>query len=298
MRYKSLFLSVLFVTAFFIGGCGKADEEVGGDSAAIAAEFEQMLEDGSPLLALHEYLVEMLPQVSEEEAGAMLARYIKVLNYEETYWRGVEDIAMQDNDVIMEFYDYLEYGNDLGKINDENLRRVVADAVAVGLKWESPEGMPWTRPDYTKIANEFGKYSGDNVSKYLHFMSRLTDPPPFSDGGLVILWDELAKIIYEAEVFMVACEDEILRESVEEYYEWYLMNYFVGMDNSPVFAYDTGVIIPEVKASYESTMRLYPQSAFGENTQKYYAHLEANSFREPENNFDWLRENDLIVSYD
>ncbi len=298
MQRKSLFIGILLVAIFMLGGCGGAEEESGIDSAAAVAKFDQMVADGAPLLELHEYLVEMLPQVPEKDAGAMLSRYLTALNMEETYWRQVEELVIEDNDSIFEFYDYLEFGNDLDKINNQALRKIVAEAVVVGLKWESPEGMPWTKPNYTQIAEEFGKYSSDEVAAFLKFMNRLTDPSPFSDGGLVISWDELASIIVEAEAFMTEYEDELLRESVEEYYDWYVLNYFIGMDNSPVFTYDTGEIIPEVKASYETTMRLYPDSAFGKNIQKYFAHLQANSFREPEDNFDWLRENGLVTSYD
>ncbi|WP_239614816.1 hypothetical protein [Cohnella mopanensis] len=136
------------------------------------------------------------------------------------------------------------------EIKDDSTRELVQQTVAGGYKLETAEGFVFPVVDYGQLLTYADKLS-ISMKAYLDVMATESDSATASDGGLIISWDELASRTLAAESYVVTFPDTPERAAIEQRYLNYLTLYLIGLDNTPIFDYDTFIILPEVKKQYE-----------------------------------------------
>ncbi|TVX98264.1 hypothetical protein [Cohnella terricola] len=135
-------------------------------------------------------------------------------------------------------------------IKDDDVRQLVEQTIAGGYKLETAEGFYFPVVDYGKLLS-FGDKVSIAMKAYLDLMGTESDAPTAKDAGLVITWDELASRTLAAESYIVTFPDTAERAKVEDRYHNYLSMYLVGLNNTPIFDYDTFAVLPDVKKQYE-----------------------------------------------
>jgi len=161
----------------------------------------------------------------------------------------------------------------LAKLEDGEVRELAERTLAGGYKLETAEGFIFPIVDYGKLAE-----LGDNLSiamqTYLDLMAMESDAPSAKDAALVISRDELAARTLAAESYVVTFPDTPERKKAEEAYFRYLSFYFIGLNNTPVFDYETFAIEPEAKAQYEQMAASHGGTIVGRKAAEWLAILE------------------------
>lgn len=167
----------------------------------------------------------------------------------------------------------------LSQIGDEAVRQTITDHFAGGYKLQTVEGMIFPIVDYGKVS----KYAADvtePMGEYLKLLAMESDARMASDGGLVITWDELAERAVAYEAYFKQYTDTPESAKIKEQYEnRYLPTYFNGLVNTPIYDYDTFKLHNEVKASYENTIKKYPDSETAKLAQQFMDILKKTDWK-------------------
>lgn len=167
----------------------------------------------------------------------------------------------------------------LSRIKDEAVRQTITDHFAGGYKLQTVEGMVFPIVDYGKVS-KYADAVSEPMGEYLKLLAMESDARMASDGGLVITWDELAERTVAYEVYFKQYADTPESAKVKEQYEnRYLPAYFNGLVNTPIYDYDTFKLNSEVKASYENTIKKYPDSETAKLAQQFIDVLKKNDWK-------------------
>ncbi|QJD87472.1 hypothetical protein [Cohnella herbarum] len=142
-----------------------------------------------------------------------------------------------------------------------------------GYKLITAEGFIFPIVDYGKLVSYADKMS-ISMKAYLDVMATESDAATARDAGLAISWDELANRALAAESYVVAFPDTPERKAIEIKYLNYLNMYLIGLNNTPIFDYDTFLILPEVKSQYEQMATTHAGTITGQLTKQLLSILD------------------------
>lgn len=144
----------------------------------------------------------------------------------------------------------------------------------------SSEGMFYldVLPEYFYI-NFKGRVSA-GVEEFLKI--RMTEMKEgFSeDAGMVISFEQLHQRVEKWENYIDKFPSTLYQEEAEYYYTIYLETLLTGMDNSRIFDYESGLLLPEIKSMYEKIMKEKNKSASRDIISSYYSFLSRHQFKE------------------
>ncbi|WP_373230119.1 hypothetical protein [Cohnella sp.] len=161
-------------------------------------------------------------------------------------------------------------------IKDESVRLLVEQSLAGGYKLETTEGYVFPVVDYSKLLNFSGQVT-TSMKTYLDLMALESNEKTASDGGLVISLEELSRRTLTAESFVVTFPDTAERKKVEDRFIRYLNYYLVGLNNTPIFDYETFILLPEVKIQYEQMVASHSGTVVGQLTKQMLSILSNTS---------------------
>jgi hypothetical protein len=108
--------------------------------------------------------------------------------------------------------------------------------------------------DYDKILKDFGRYASDKVAGYLEIMAAENNMHFAEDAALVISLDELANRIVKTEKYIGSYPDFVQTQQVLQLHNYYLKAYLLGLNNTPLFDYQTERAKETFLISYENTI--------------------------------------------
>jgi hypothetical protein len=155
----------------------------------------------------------------------------------------------------------------IGELKNEELRKMVLHAMEGGYKLETTEGYVFPVVDYAALA-ALADGASSAMKDYLSIMASESKHKSTSDGGLVITRGELVKRIIATETYAKQYRDAPEHGKVEQKFVNYLYLYLVGLDNNPIFNFDTFQVLPEVKNDFEQTVAEHPGTVTGKMTSE------------------------------
>ncbi|MFD1953638.1 hypothetical protein ACFSL6_05450 [Paenibacillus thailandensis] len=275
----------------FASGCAAADTDNETAKAPKAAEGEAVAENQKQLLEKYNavvkgakeaativsYLNENLPQADVTTADAM----VRGLNafYDKDLQPTQESFFQGNVQEVLAGAEWPITAVNASSIPDEKVRQLVATKLAGGYKMVMVEGMIYPIVDY-ELQKTFTKKLSDDLNAYIAIQAEESRQPTAMDASLVISWNELAKRTINTESYLKQYPGAPESDSVRQLFiNSYLTMYIIGLNNSPVFDYDTFKLRNEVKESYEETVREHPDSVTGQIVSAYMKLLESTDWK-------------------
>jgi hypothetical protein len=137
-----------------------------------------------------------------------------------------------------------------------------------------------------------GKVSAD-LDDFLKIRSIELKQGYSEDAGLLISFEDLYKRVIGWEDIITKYPDFFLKDYSEYYYSDYLSTLLTGMDNTPVFDFESQKLLPEVKKLYERVITLNDSRKSSKIISNYYNLLKKTDFKQPENIQEFLEQSGL-----
>ncbi|MBB6674838.1 hypothetical protein [Cohnella nanjingensis] len=153
------------------------------------------------------------------------------------------------------------------EIKDETAKALVDKSLAGGYKLEQAEGFIFPVVDYGKLKRADAKVTPE-MKDFVALYAMESDNKTAADAGLVIEWTELASRTIAAENYIKTYPTSALREKAEQRYMMYLNDLLIGLNNTPIFDFDTLKLDPKVKEVYTKTIQANPDTVTAKMTQQ------------------------------
>ena len=114
------------------------------------------------------------------------------------------------------------------------------------------------------------------------------------DAELIISFHQLYRRVLTWEKFNKKYSDFFNKQETHLIYETYLSTLITGMDNSPVFDYDSGKLFPVIHNLYLNIISRHDSLKSTGVIKEYYKLLKASDFTRPDHLDQFLRENELF----
>ena len=244
----------------------------------IMRDFKNIVKSDNEPFVIGKFVDENIEKVTEEDAVEMIGSLEEVQEqYLEEYgdqlfmedYQG-ELIGLSESHQSQLFFDNAK----IEEIKNVNLKELMDKITKGKYKLINMEGAFYPIIDYEalKIYNE---YLSDEMKSYIDIKSMDSNNPTVLDAGLVISFDELAERLIKTENHIREYPDGIRDEELLRLFGVYLRFYLEGVDNTPIYDYETNVIRDEVLISYKKTVDM-KNTVASEIVGKYINIIEEN----------------------
>ncbi|WP_334077043.1 hypothetical protein [Paenibacillus sanfengchensis] len=219
----------------------------------IADDFEALLKQGGTLKEAFDSLGQYTGKMSGERMSTMLLAFEDAQRealgpLTDRYYEGNRQEMLNQ---VIEEGDTLE--ELIGKVQDDSLKTLLTETREGKFVLDWTEGMFSPTPDYTALA-AFGSQAGDDTAAYLKLMAQETVQPTSRDAGLTITWEELLNRSLALEKLTTKYPDFKWTEDLETKLDYYKRTLMYGLDNTPLFGFETSVMEPEARQAYEAAL--------------------------------------------
>lgn len=243
----------------------------------IMPEFMSLVREKSKPDAIIEFMDENIAEVSKDNVSIMLEElekaqisHLPVLEekyYGESIQKSLSEIYMIDFD-LDKIYD----------TEDADLKKLLTETTDMGYKVETAEGMFFPIMNY-EYMKKFSPYALDDMKEYIDIMAVETNKVPAKDGALVIGWDEVIERALAQENFIKMYVSSAKIESMKELQKKYLTFMLFGLNNTPLFSYDTRTMDTEAKEVYIKSVKVNADSELMQLLGKYMEILEKSNYK-------------------
>jgi hypothetical protein len=272
---------IVLVGAGLLTGCTAPAEDNTGSKAEnnnppaveesnqdkIMPEFTALLEGNPGPDAIIEFMDKNIAEVSRENASKMLDELEKALKnnlpeLEEKYYSTAVQEALYK----------------LDSIQDAEVKSLIEETRAMGYKVETAEGMFFPIINY-EFLKKFSPYAGDDVEDYIDIMAVESNKVPAKDAALVIGWDEVVERALAQEGFIRKHSGSDKVESIKKLQKKYITFMLYGLNNTPLFSYDTKEMDSEAKEVYIKAVKNNSDSELMKLLGGYMEILEKSDYK-------------------
>ena len=228
------------------------DREELKDDKEIVEEFNSLIQNDSKLDKIISFIDENIGSVSEENASMMITDLEKL---QKTHLKQLEEKFASDDILqtkLMDVEDIEKSVFDMDKINkieDEELKNMIIEIRNQGYMIDSSEGIYFPIISY-EFYKRYTDYVTEDIKGYIDILAKESNEPPADDAALAISWKEIVERALEQEKFTLEYPEAITVTDIEELYGNYRMFIFRGLNNTPLFDYDTKIIDNDAKEAY------------------------------------------------
>lgn len=251
-------------------------QEDEGSEEQIMEEFRSLVSESSSPVIVAEFMDEKMPNVSKENASLMIHEFEQIqFDYlpilEEKYFEDkVQEVIQSDYHSLVKS----EQSQDQME-EDGELSELIAETLDGGYKIEMAEGMYFPIINYS-FYEKYSSYAAVDYVDYINLMSTESNEVPAKDAALVIDWGELIERAVTQEQFMNDYPESDQVEKVSELYDNYLIFLLYGLNNTPLFEYETDQINEEAKQSYEAAIQANDESETIKIVEDFLQLIEEN----------------------
>lgn len=242
----------------------KAEEPVNlleDNKENIIKDFRNMVKsDNDPFILVNfidENIDKVAPEYKEEmimELELVQEKYIERYTdqlFGEDHQMELLSLSSTGESEIQLFFDE----NKVEDIKNGNLRELVDKILLGKYKLINMEGSFYPIIDYEKL-KIYNKYLSPEMKDYLEIKSMDSNMPTILDAGLMISFEKLSDRLIKAENHITKYPEGIRYEELLRLYGTYLKLYLEGLDNTPIYDYETKKIREEVLSSYKKTANI------------------------------------------
>ncbi len=247
------------------------EEEVEEATSEKIMEDFQEISKGQDAEEIVEFIDKNIDLLSKGEADRMVLSYIDLL----------EKMSEEPGDLLKDNTGELD---DLGQgfiffpvdkvdeIKDENLRKNVEKLIKEKFALLFNEGQYYPVVDYERF-KVYSDYLSNELNDYISLMASITNEPMFMDGGISVSYDRLVSNILKAEEYVKKYHVGAKTDEVLDYYEWWLLVYLRGLENTPIYDLDTKIVKGDLLESFKRTA-LVKNSSTAFVTGKYISYID------------------------
>lgn len=199
------------------------------------------------------YMEKNIYQVTPYQAMLMA---LKMENAENANLEAWNQKFYKDN-VQRSLMKLMKQGDDLTslihKTSDKNLKALFKGARDSGYRLETAEGMFYLVLDYPRF-QKVRPYVTNDIKSYIDIMTAETKNRFANDAALSISWQEVIKRAQTQEAFVKSYPKSNRVTQVKALYQLYLSISMNGLNNTPMFDYDSKKIDPKAKAALEAAV--------------------------------------------
>ncbi|MCC3375572.1 hypothetical protein [Cohnella sp. REN36] len=233
--------------------------------AALIMAFQEQAKASEGADALNQKLDAALDQARQPETGDALLRAMFAF-----YERDLPNAEKKfEDETIQKALQQLQWpitAEAAAGIKDEKVKSLVGQTLAGGYKLDQAEGFIFPVVDYAKLKRTDAKVT-PAMKDFVALYAMESDRKTAADAGLVIEWTELANRAIEVERYIQKYPTSAEREKAEQRYMMYLTDLLVGLNNTPIFDFDTLKLDPKVKEVYAKTVAEHPDTVTAKMTQ-------------------------------
>lgn len=224
-------------------------------SQSVYNQFAAYLKDPAMLSQARKYLLNHVHETTPHHATLM------VLQLENAQHKDIAAFAAKfDTTTVQQALDRaarkgkLTFTSLLQQVTDKGTIRLLEMARDRGYKLETMEGMYYPVVNYTEY-DRYARYVKPDIAAYIRIRTQETVKPSSGDAALLISWGDVVKRALEREQFLDAYPVSNRREAVQELLEISRMQLFYGLNNTPLFDYESGQIHPDALAAYQAALK-------------------------------------------
>ncbi|MGI6586573.1 MAG: hypothetical protein ACOX3L_11805 [Lutisporaceae bacterium] len=166
----------------------------------------------------------------------------------------------------------------LDSIQNAEVKSLIEETKAMGYKAETAEGMFFPIINY-EFLKKFSPYAGDDVKDYIDIMAVESNKVPAKDAALVIGWDEVVERALAQEGFIRKHSGSDKVESIKKLQKKYITFMLYGLNNTPLFSYDTKEMDSEAKEVYIKAVKNNSDSELMKLLGGYMEILEKSDYK-------------------
>jgi hypothetical protein len=243
----------------------------------IMEEFNKLVEQGAKTENVVSFMDNNISKVSKNNASNIIVKF------EEIQKKNIKDLEGKifNEDVQRKFIEMHKPGVDINRvenIKDVELKELVSEVKDRGFKIETAEGMYFPVIDY-EFYKKYGKYATIDIKDYIDVLAVESNNPPAKDAALIIGWDEIIKRGIMQEKFMDQSPDSKRIDDVKQLYKKYMTFALFGLNNTPLFDYDSKIINLEAKAAYLEAIKENNNSNMIKTIRDFMNLLEKNNYK-------------------
>ncbi|MGI6778904.1 MAG: hypothetical protein ACOX7R_13115 [Acetivibrionales bacterium] len=258
------------------------NSEINHDSKqekGIMDEFNSLVDNRAGLNEIINFINENILLVSKENASAMVCRFEEVQEnnlpeLEKKYY--ADSIQEKLNDAYKP--GYIIDINEIDSIDDKELKDLLVKTRDVGFKVETAEGMFFPIINY-EFYKKYSSYVMEDIKEYIDIMAVESGKAPARDAALVIGWDEVLDRALIQEKFINQYTESERINDIRQLYEKYVRFALFGLNNTPLFNYDSLTMSDEAKSIYLEAVEKQEESKLMEKLQGFIEILEKSNYR-------------------
>lgn len=162
-----------------------------------------------------------------------------------------------------------------------------------GLVLQMTEGSYFVDVQSSYFYNLFKGKISKSLDEYLKIRSVEMANTFSEDAMLLISYEELYNRVVIWEDFIKDNQAFFLKKTSVAFYQHYLSVLLTGMDNTPAFSFENGILNFELKSLYEKVIKKADPRESTSIITEYYNLLKANQFKQPKEINDFLEQHDL-----
>lgn len=223
-------------------------------SKAIYTTFQSKLKQKNGLIAADAYLTNRITQVTSHHLTLMV---LQLENARLKSLTALTDRMLVPNvqDKMMKIYQWNDTFTGLMKrTQDTSLQSLLKEARDSGYKLVMIEGSLYPIMNYSA----FQKYNTNlkpDISSYMNIMAAETKKIPAEDGGLLIGYQEILLRARNQELFLELYPTSNRVKQVQNLLDSYTMYTFYGLNNTPLFDYETNKMVPNAQKGYTAVIQ-------------------------------------------
>lgn len=162
----------------------------------------------------------------------------------------------------------------------DSLNRAMSQLRQYGIMMYTSEGGITTDVMPIFIAEAFWKYMTP-LERTIATLSELeVETPSLNDASINISYEEIAQRLKMCDDMLAQYPDEPLTPQIIACQKYYLAILLAGVDNSPVFDWNTRTLMPQIRQIVELYITEYPDAASTPTLQQFMALAAASNFKQ------------------
>ncbi len=288
---KTLTISMLASVVIFSAGCSTGNKtnnsgepvEVVQPAENPQAIEEQVMSDFNNLMTNNQKIGEVIQfmddnisKVSPENVSVMILaledlQMNDLPTFEQKFTSG-EELQVKLRELLKGNVDEIKIEN----IDDAEIKSLLEETKNNGYKIETAEGYYFPIIDY-QFYKTFTPKATEEIQDYFDIMAVESNQVPAKDGALMVSWDEIVERALAQEAFLKQYPNSERLDEITELYKRYEMFTFFGLNNTPLFSYDTKKIDTEAKSVYMDTVSRGIESNYTEMLKNFLEFLAKNN---------------------
>jgi hypothetical protein len=249
------------------------------DQEKIMEQYQSLLKNNASLAEIVKFMDGNVSQVSSNNAVMIVDEFEK---RQKEFLPEFEKKFVENGDIQSKMAEAFLQEFDISKIDsieDEELQMLLKETKESGYKVETAEGTFFPVINY-EVYKKYSDYVTDDFREYINIMAVESNNTPAKDAALVISWEEILNRALKQEKFIAGYPDSIRIDDIKGLYKRYLSFTLFGLNNTPLFSYDSNTMNSEAKQAYVDVLKTNSKdSGYLKILRDYMSLMERNGYK-------------------